>query len=284
MRAVAIDDAPPKEIPPLIGIERDRLLELLGGLGPADWGKPTPCPEWTVVELACHLVGVDLSSLSRNRDDHIGTVPSAGLSEAGFIEWIDDLQMAWVRAARRLSPRVVVDLLAWSGPQLVDMFGHEDPAARLAHVSWAGPDPLPLWLNQLRELSEYWIHRQQLLQALGLPADLRPDLVGPVLDGLRWAYPFRLGEVPVAFGDTVVITIDGPYAATWSLVAAESGWVFSDGPGARVVATLSMTTDQAWRLLTNNLPAADRAQLAASGDRRILDAVLRTRAIIGAPN
>ena len=283
MRAVAIDNPPPRDIPAPIGIERGRLLELLGSLSPADWQKPTPCPEWTV-ELACHLVGVDLSSLSRNRDNHHGTVPPAGVNEAGFIEWIDDLQMEWVRAARRLSPRLVIDLLAWSAPQLVDMFEHEDPTARLAHVSWAGPDPLPRWLNQVRELSEYWIHRQQLLAALDLPADLRPDLVGPILEGLRWAYPFRLGEVPAAFGDTVVITISGPYAAMWSLVVTESGWGFGDSPGTRVVADLSMSTDQAWRLLTNNLTAPEQAQLVASGDRRILDAVLRTRAIIGAPN
>ena len=37
----------------------------------------------------------------------------------------------------------------------------------------------------LRGLSEYWIHRQQLLQALGRPSDLRADLAAPVLDGLR---------------------------------------------------------------------------------------------------
>jgi hypothetical protein len=224
-----------------------------------------------------------LSSLSRNRDRHHGSVPPEGISEAGFIGWIDDLQMEWVEAARRLSPQVVIDLLAWSAPQLVDMFEPEDPVARVAHVSWAGSDPQPAWLNQVRELSEYWIHRQQLLQALDLPADLRPDLVGPILEGLRWAYPFRLGGVTAASGDTVVIAIRGPFSATWHLVAAETGWDFSDGPGARVVAELSMTTDQAWRLLSNNLPADEQPQLGVSGDQQILDVMLRTRAIIGSP-
>jgi hypothetical protein len=38
-------------------------------------------------------------------------------------------------------------------------------------------------------LSEYWIHRQQLLQGLGRPSDLRTDLAEPVLDGLRWPTP-----------------------------------------------------------------------------------------------
>jgi uncharacterized protein (TIGR03083 family) len=281
---VGIGDPPPGELPALIGIERDRLLQVLGSLRSADWQKPTPCPEWNVLALCCHLVGVDLSSLSRNRDQHHGTDLPDGQSEAEFIQWIDNLQMEWVEAARRLSPRVVIDLLAWSAPQLVDMFEDQDPTACLAHVSWAGPDPLPVWLNQLRELSEYWIHRQQLLQALDLPADLRSDLVGPILEGLRWAYAFRLGKVPAAFGDTVVFTITGPYAATWHLVATESGWDFPTMPGTKVVASLSLTTDQAWRLLSNNLSAAEQAQLLASGDPRILEVILRTRAIIGSPD
>ena len=44
-----------------------------------------------------------------------------------------------------------------------------------------------------------------------------------------------------------------------------------------------MTTEQAWRLLTNNLPAAGRAHLAVSGDNAITGILLRTRAIIGSP-
>ena len=44
-----------------------------------------------------------------------------------------------------------------------------------------------------------------------------------------------------------------------------------------------MTTDQAWRLLTNNVAADHRATLELSGEDRIADALLRTRAIVGAP-
>jgi hypothetical protein len=44
-----------------------------------------------------------------------------------------------------------------------------------------------------------------------------------------------------------------------------------------------MTTEQAWRLLTNNLPEGERARLGNSGDPRVLDLILRTRAIIGSP-
>ena len=184
---------------------------------------------------------------------------------------------------RRLSPRLVADLLAWSGPQVADTLGAQDPAARTASVSWAGSGPVANWLDQARELSEQWIHRQQLLQSLGRPSDLRADLAGPVLDGLRFAYRHRLGPVPGSPGDTATIAVTGPVTRTWHLVADPVGWDFGEDPGGREGARLSLSTEQAWRLLTNNLPAAQRDGLDAGGDPAVLEVLLRTRAIVGDP-
>ncbi len=274
---------PPWDVAALFVAERARLGELLAGLGPEDWQRPSPCPGWTVLGLCCHLAGDDLGFLARHRDGYYGTPPPENAGEGEFVAWLDDLQDEWVRAARRLSPRVVTGLLAWAGPQLAETLRAEDPRACTANVSWAGTGPVPVWLDQVRELSEYWIHRQQLLQALGRPSDLRADLAGPVLDGLRWAYPFRLGQVHAEPGDTVTISVSGPVAPTWRLVATPDGWEFRDEPGQRAVASLGMTTEQAWRLLTNNLPAAERARMTASGDETVLGILRRTRAIIGTP-
>ena len=132
----------------------------------------------------------------------------------------------------------MADLLEWAGPQVAETMRGEDPRARTADVSWAGTGPVPAWLNHARELSEYWIHRQQLLQAAGRPSDLRADLAGPVLDGLRWAYPFRLGQAAAQPGDSVTISVTGPVTVTWHLVATPAGWEYRDAPGTRVVATL----------------------------------------------
>jgi len=43
-----------------------------------------------------------------------------------------------------------------------------------------------------------------------------------------------------------------------------------------------MDAEQAWRLLTNNMPVAGQADLTVSGDDAITGILLRTRAIIGA--
>jgi len=76
-----------------------------------------------------------------------------------------------------------------------------------------------------------------------------------VLDGLGWAYPYRLEQCSAGRGDTVTIAVSGPV----------------------------LTTEQAWRLLTSNLAAAERSRLAASGDHAITGVLLRTRGIIGSP-
>jgi uncharacterized protein (TIGR03083 family) len=274
---------PPQDFASLFLVERSRLGALLASLGPADWDRPSPCPGWTVLGLCSHLVGDDLGFLGRHRDGHFGTPGPDHASESEFAAWLDGLQNEWVRAARRLSPRIVADLLQWAGPQVAGTMRGEDPRARTADVSWAGTAPVPAWLNHARELSEYWIHRQQLLQAVGHPSDLRADLAGPVLDGLRWAYPFRLGQAPAQPGDSVTISVTGPVTVTWHLVATPAGWEFRGVPGTRLVATLEMTTEQAWRLLTNNLPSAGRSSIAASGDQTVLGILLQTRAIIGTP-
>jgi uncharacterized protein (TIGR03083 family) len=272
---------PPRDYGGLFAVERDRLTELLAGLQAPDWERPSPCPGWTVLGLCCHLVGDDLGLLARNRDGFLGTPAPSG-SEAEFAAWLDELQAEWVCAARRLSPRLVTDLLRWAGPQITVMFGGEDVRARTASVSWAGPDLVPAWLGQARELSEYWIHRQQILQALGRPSDLRADLAGPVLDALRWAYPYRLATAAARPGDTVSISVTGPLARTWHLVVTQTGWQFGDQPGPRLAGSLAMNAEQAWRLLTNNMAAAGQADLTVSGDDAITAILLRTRAIIGA--
>lgn len=281
------ESAPPAEPPhdyaALFGVERDRLNDLLAGLHGADWQRPSPCPGWSILGLCAHLLGDDFGLLARHRDGHYGTPPPAGATESGFVAWLDEMQAEWVGASRRLSPRLITDLLQWTGPQIADTFRREDPRARTASVSWAGPGPVPAWLDQARELSEYWIHRQQILQALGRPSDLHADLAGPVLDGLRWAYPYRLAQAPVQPGDTVTIAITGSVTRTWQLVAGKAGWDYRSQPGPRVIASLTMTTEQAWRLLTNNLPAAAQKRLAATGNNMITGILLRTRAIIGTP-
>jgi len=282
----SIPAEPPAAFGDLFGIERSRLLALLATVEDAAWHLPTPCPEWDVLGLCRHLVGDDLAVLSWHRDGHRGTSPPDGVTPEGFIGWLDELQIEWVRAARRISPRLVTELLGWTGPMVADVLRAAAASPRTAHVSWASSDPVPAWLDHARELSEYWLHRQQLQSALGHDSDLRADVLAPVLDALRWAYPFRLDEAGLDVDGTVTVEVTGEVTTTWHLarIGLERRWGFVGAPASAPLAVVSMSTEQAWRLLSNNLAVQDQIGVIRSGNPALLRVLLRTRAIIGAPN
>lgn len=268
----------------LFALDDERLLELLRSLEPADWSRPTPCPAWDVHGLALHLLGSSLSVVSWHRDGHRGTPAPAGVDEHGFIAWLDELQAGWVDAARRISPRLLVELSAWVAVAFGETMAALDPSAVTADVSWASDGPVPVWLDQARELTEHWIHRQQLLEALERPADLRDDLCVPVLEALRWAYPYRLRDEMRPPGSTVEFRIDHDGdAQLWRLVCDGRSWSFDELATTDVVASVHLSRDQAWRLLTNNYRPDLHGPYRTAGDHTLLARIASTRAIIGDP-
>ena len=88
--------------------DRSSLLGLLRGLDPPDWSRPSAAAPWTVHDVVAHLLGDDLGRLARSRDDHEVGSPAPGESFPTFIHRLND---EWVRAAQRISPRLLIDLL-----------------------------------------------------------------------------------------------------------------------------------------------------------------------------
>lgn len=257
---------------------------MLNALTTNDWQRATPCPGWDVLGLVNHLIGDDLSVIAWQRDGHHGTPAPAGGDEASFVEWLDELQIEWVHAARRISPRLAVELLEWLGGAVADTFQAQPVESMSARVSWASDEVVPVWLDQARKVTERWIHRQQLREAVGRSSDLAEDLAGRVLDSLRWAYPYRLDALGTSAG-VVRIEVSEPFDRHWILTPEAGTFVFAGddvevGPASAV---LSMSVDQAWRLLTNNYDPNAHGALHSEGDRRAIDVLLRTRAIIGTP-
>lgn len=193
--------------------------------------------------------------------------------------------MEWVRAARRIGPQLAIGLLSWLGERLVKVIEDRDPSVADADVSWASADPVPRWLDHARELTERWIHRQQLLEALGLPPDLDPVLLVPVLDALRWAFPLRLGQVVRPAGSTVAIDVYGDGGGFgWILESDGSGWSFvpPEHPNGDHLAVMSASAEQARRRLSNNAPGIAGSPV-VNGDPELVAVLDATRAIIGNP-
>lgn len=165
--------------PPL----HQELLALLRGLAPADWERPTVAGSWRLRDVAAHLLDVDLRKLSIQRDGHL-VPPEEPIGGYGdLVRFLNRLNADWVAASRRLSPRVLVDLLATTGPavsEVVAALPPHEPAT--FSVSWAGESRSENWFDVGREYTERWHHQMQIRDAVGAPLLLERRWLHPLLD------------------------------------------------------------------------------------------------------
>src|SRR5918999_2883326 len=246
--------APTVDLLELFGEERAELTALLRSLGSEAWEMPTPCEGWSVHDLALHLVAVDLAVLSRLRDGYEGAIIDAA---GGLVAALDAHNETWVQAARRLSPRVTIELLDLMAPLTQSFFESLPADAEVEGVSWAGLDPAPHWLSVGREFTERWIHQQQIRDAVSRPGLNGPRFVAPVLALSLRSVVHAYRDVPADPDTTVAISIEGRAGGNWALVRKDGGWELYEGRASEAIAKVSCDQDSAWRFLSRNLSRAE---------------------------
>ena len=258
------------------------LIALLRGLAAADWDRPTLCALWSVRDIAAHLLDDDLRRLSSHRDgQQLASAPREP-SEAGLLEFINRLNAEWVAVARRLSPRVIVDLLDGTGPQIAALFASLDPFGP-AHfaVSWAGEEHSENWFDVGRDYTERWLHQQQIRVAVGAPGLLERRWLHPVLDLFVRSLPHTYRAVQREDGAAVAVEVTGDAGGRWTLLRVDGEWRLYEGDLPESAATVRMTADTAWRLFSRALKTdADKAQVAISGDHTLGAGVLDALGVI----
>jgi hypothetical protein len=254
--------------------QRGRLLSLLTSLTGPQWAAPTAAPEWSVKDIALHLLDVDLSWLSHGRDqDHSGLIPEPADHEE-FVAALARRTQRWVEGARSLSPRLITSLLAWSGTEL-DTYLRTVDLAGPSRVYWAGE--VPAWLNLAREFTERWVHFRQIEEAVLPDQEERGDdpYLPLVLRTFIWGFPHQY-RAPARAGTTVALEI--PAIGAWTLTRTESGWSLSEEDAVAPAARLRMDEETAWRLLTG--AHYDTRQVRLSGDSALAEPLLGVRGII----
>jgi len=278
---------PPLPVPietlPLFA-ELDRLLlELLRGLAPADWQRPTLARRWTVKDVAAHLLDGSLRTLSMLRDGYFGETPD-DFSYAGMVAYLNRLNADWVQAMRRLSPAVLVEMLAESGAGYTAYLHTLDPAAPAAwSVAWAGETESPNWFHIARDYTEKWHHQQQIREAVGQTAPLMaPALFRPFIETLLRGLPHAYRAVAAPVGTRVQVRIETEAGGTWELLKTADAWLLGAPQAAAPTAALSLAPEVAWRLFTKGLSAAEAGPLVRLvGEERLATAALGLVAVMG---
>lgn len=256
----------------------DRLLQLLRGLSAREWSYATPCEGWSVKDLALHLLGDEIAQLSRGRDKDASSLLPPG---ADLVNRINRHNALWVEATRRMSPRLLCDLLDMTGHEVVQYFQSLDLMAMNGSVSWAGPDPAPVWFDVAREYTERWHHQQHIREAVGQPGLTEAAFLAPVLDTFARALPYTFRAVVAPEQTVVKLTVIGDAGRSWHVLKEEAHWsLFTKTPFAPT-ATVMLDQETTWKLFTKGIPKEQaKAKARIEGDEALASTLFDTVAII----
>jgi uncharacterized protein (TIGR03083 family) len=258
--------------------DRDVLLRLVRELDPDEWELPTAAAPWVVRDVVAHLLGDDLGRLARTRDGHSLVHPRAGEALPTFLHRIND---EWVHATRRLSPRVLVDQLEATSSQVLAMWWDLDLDAVGGEVTWAGPDPAPVWLDCARDFTEYWVHQQQIRDATGRSDPRGPGVVHTVLDTFLRAVPHTVAAQPRPDGATLAVEVGGAGGGRWTWRCEGGRWRWAQHADPPTTIVAFPDPDPLWRLCTRMIePDEARRRVSLSGDEELAAAMLRIVSII----
>lgn len=265
---------------PMIRVMRAELLRILENLSDDEWHAPTVCASWSVRDVAVHILGDDVGIISNWRDRDGQYHPVEGWEE--LVNYINAQNEVWVRAGRRLSRRLLIELLHFTGEQVTEVFAAMNSDEIAGPIGWAGSAPAPLWLHIAREFTEYWMHHQHICEAVGVTSLKEARYMKPLVSTLIRAVPVSYEKVSAEEGTMVLVRITGEGESRWHLVRESQGWQLYQESSLAPRARITLDSDTAWRLLTRNKKIEELApRINISGDQRLGKVFIRTKAFIG---
>ena len=256
------------------------LLELLRRLGPDDWSRPTVHPDRDVKDLAAHLLHGSIRRVSTIRDGYRPPLPRLETFEE-IVAFIQRDNREFITAMRRVSPQILVELIALYDGELLPLLEGLDPRKPGLGVVWAGELVSQSWFDVAREYTEKWHHQQQLRDATGHPPLYEPALLAPVLETFARGLPHAYRDLGRPAGARIAISITGPVQLGWTLERQADRWSLWSGTDSRVATLITLSADDAWRLWTRGLaPEMARPRVCIDGNPADLEPLLRFVAIM----
>ncbi len=234
--------------------ERAAFVTLLEQLSADEWASSTECPAWTVKGIALHVLGDDLSLLSRQRDQ---AQPAVFRNDAG--EWagsyrsLDEFNEHWVSTAEFFGTELIVELLRETGAWTLEWYTTVDPDALGEAVWFYSEDPTPYWMIAAREHWERWIHQNQIRRATGRPLLDEEGLLKTVIGTVMRAFPHAFRALRVDDGMTVGVSV--AELGDWTVQREHGAWRLYKGADDGANVGLSVPRESAVPLFSRGLTA-----------------------------
>jgi len=236
-----------------------KLIDLLKSLSPDDWNKPTLAKQWTVKDIASHLLDGNIRTLSFSRDNYVGEKPGTINSYQDIVDFLNRLNADWVKATKRVSPSVLIELLEITGKEYIEQLNKLDPfAPAIFSVAWAGQSESPNWFHIAREYTEKWHHQQQIREAVMRPGIMTKEFFYPLIDTFMQALPHTYRNVKADVGSSVRVKVTSDIGGEWILAMGVTHWtlqqhILENYHRVEII----LDPDTAWKLFTKGMNGAD---------------------------
>ncbi|MDZ4680748.1 MAG: maleylpyruvate isomerase N-terminal domain-containing protein [Saprospiraceae bacterium] len=258
------------------------LIALLKSLSPEEWAAPTLARLWGVKDIAAHLLDGNVRTLSMQRDSYASDPPRDIHSYQDLLDYLNGLNASWVAAAKRLSPKVLIELLELTGKQYTEYLSSLDPFAKAPFsVAWAGESESLNWFHIAREYTEKWHHQQQIRDATGRSGLLSQELFHPFIATLMRGMPHAYRNTEATNGTCVKLTVTTDAGGDWYLVRQDGRWTLVDKFYETPAASLAIEPDTAWKLFTKAMtPEMTRKKAEIKGDAKLAAVALGLIAVM----
>lgn len=247
------------------------LIELLTSLTNEEWNAPTVAKLWKVKDIGAHLLDTNLRTLSISRDGYIGEQPENIHSYQDLVTFLNNLNMSWTNAMRRVSPEVLISLLEDTGQQLSQHLASLSPFEDAVFpVAWAGQKTSANWFNTAREYTEKFLHQQQIRDAVGKQGIMTKELYYPFIDIFMYALPYTFKDVEAEPGTLVSLIVSSEIGGQWNVLKTENNWVLNKETDLKADARVIISPDTAWKLFSRSWsPEQVLKQVQITGDQRL---------------
>jgi uncharacterized protein (TIGR03083 family) len=257
------------------------LISLLRSLTAAEWQLPTIAKLWTVKDIASHLLDGNLRTISYYRDNYLEAVGKID-SYKDLVTYLNQLNMSWTNATKRLSPQVLIELLATTGTQYIQQLQQLQPFdTAVFSVAWAGEAASYNWFHIAREYTEKFIHQQQVRDAVGKPGIMTKELFHPFIDIFMYALPHTYRNTAAATGTVVQLKVSTGIGGIWNLEKRDNNWALTKNITALPAAVVNITPEIAWKLFSKGIsPEMALPEIEITGNKQLGAVALQMIAVM----